>query len=71
MSGGEGGKKEAPETDQEAGQDMEEKDKAFKQKQKREQKKLEEIKAKAGSPGHRWNQEIWPRVSYCSHLRLW
>ena len=38
--------------------EMDEEDQAFKQKQKEEQKKLEELKAKAvgkGPPGHRWN----------------
>ena len=43
--------KEAPETAQEQAKEMDEEDKAFRQKQKEEQKKLEQLKAKAAGKG--------------------
>ena len=48
----------APKQPKKQAKEMDEEDKAFKQKQKEEQKKLEELKAKAvgkGPLGHRWN----------------
>ena len=46
-SGREGGKKKPLKQPKKQAKDMDEEDKAFKQKQKEEQKKLEELKAKA------------------------
>ncbi|XP_036353441.2 translation machinery-associated protein 7 [Ochotona princeps] len=48
MSGREGGKKKPLKQPKMQAKEMDEEDKAFKQKQKEEQKKLEELKAKAG-----------------------
>ncbi|MBW03916.1 Translation machinery-associated protein 7, partial [Eschrichtius robustus] len=47
MSGREGGKKKPLKQTKKQAKDMDEEDKAFKQKQKEEQKKLEELKEKA------------------------
>ncbi|XP_070939475.1 translation machinery-associated protein 7-like [Macaca nemestrina] len=47
MSGHEGGKKKSLKQPKNQAKEMDEEDKAFKQKQKEEQKKLEELKAKA------------------------
>ncbi|XP_033715780.1 translation machinery-associated protein 7-like [Globicephala melas] len=54
MSGREGGKKKHLKQPKKQAKDMDEEDKAFKQKQKEEHKKLE-LKAKAVGKGHRWN----------------
>ena len=56
MSGCEGGRKKPLKQPKKQGKEMDEEDKAFKQKQK-ELKKLEELKMKVVErpPGHRWN----------------
>ncbi|KAL6082907.1 hypothetical protein STEG23_002601 [Scotinomys teguina] len=51
MSGREGGKKKPLKQPKKQAKEMDEEDKAFKQKQKEEQKKLEELKAKAAGKG--------------------
>ncbi|XP_040598840.1 translation machinery-associated protein 7-like [Mesocricetus auratus] len=51
MSGCEGGKKKPLKQPKKQAKEMGEEDKAFKQKQKEEQKKLEELKAKAVGKG--------------------
>ncbi|EPQ18587.1 Testis-expressed protein 19.2 [Myotis brandtii] len=51
MSGREGGKKKALKQPKKQAKEMDEEDKAFKQRQKEEQKKLEELKAKAAGKG--------------------
>ncbi|XP_036134333.1 translation machinery-associated protein 7 [Molossus molossus] len=51
MSGREGGKKQPLKQPEKQAKEMDEEDKAFKQKQKEEQKKLEELKAKAAGKG--------------------
>ncbi|KAM9075726.1 translation machinery-associated protein 7 isoform 1-T1 [Megaptera novaeangliae] len=51
MSGREGGKKKPLKQPKKQAKEMDEDDKAFKQKQKEEQKKLEELKAKAAGKG--------------------
>ncbi|KAK2108935.1 Translation machinery-associated protein 7 [Saguinus oedipus] len=51
MSGWEGGKKKPLKQPKKQAKEMDEEDKAFKQKQKEEQKKLEEPKAKAAGKG--------------------
>nr|XP_037866315.1 translation machinery-associated protein 7-like [Chlorocebus sabaeus] len=51
MSGCEGGKKKPLKQPKKQAKEMDEEDKAFKQKQKEEQKKLEELKAKAMGKG--------------------
>ncbi|XP_051058767.1 translation machinery-associated protein 7-like [Phodopus roborovskii] len=56
MSGREGGKKKPLKQPKKQAKEMDEEDKAFKQKQKEEQKKLEELKAKATGKGP------WPQV---------
>ncbi|CAO2610120.1 Translation machinery-associated protein 7 [Lemmus lemmus] len=56
MSGREGGKKKPLKQPKKQAKEMDEEDKAFKQKQKEEQKKLEELKAKAAGKGP------WPQV---------
>ncbi|XP_049988575.1 translation machinery-associated protein 7-like [Alexandromys fortis] len=50
-SGREGGKKKPLKQPKKQAKEMDEEDKAFKQKQKEEQKKLEELKAKAAGKG--------------------
>ena len=58
MLGCEGGKKKALKHPKKQVEEIEEEDKALKQKQKGEQKKFEELRRKAAgkvSPGHRWN----------------
>ncbi|KAM4654383.1 translation machinery-associated protein 7 [Porphyrio hochstetteri] len=51
MSGREGGKKKPLKQPKKQSKDLDETDLAFKQKQKEEQKKLEEMKAKAAGKG--------------------
>ncbi|CAI5767720.1 Hypothetical predicted protein [Podarcis lilfordi] len=51
MSGRDGGKKKPLKQPKKQAKEMDEEDKAFKQKQKEEQKKLEELKAKAAGKG--------------------
>ncbi|XP_075400934.1 translation machinery-associated protein 7-like [Tenrec ecaudatus] len=51
MSGHEGGKKKPLKQPKRQNKEMDEEEKAFKQKQKEEQKKLEEIKAKPVGKG--------------------
>ena len=51
MSGREGGKKKPLKHPKKQAKETDEEDKAFKQKQKEEQKKLEELKAKATRKG--------------------
>nr|XP_054102400.1 uncharacterized protein LOC108588558 [Callithrix jacchus] len=51
VTGREGGKKKPLKQPEKQGKEMDEEDKAFKQKQKEEQKKLEELKAKAVGKG--------------------
>ncbi|OBS76157.1 hypothetical protein A6R68_17393 [Neotoma lepida] len=51
MSGREGGKKKPLKQPKKQAKEMDEEDKAFKQKQKEEQKKLEELKATAAGKG--------------------
>ncbi|KAG8521536.1 Translation machinery-associated protein 7 [Galemys pyrenaicus] len=51
MCGREGGKKKPLKQPKKQAKEMDEEDKAFKQKQKEEQKKLEELKAKAAGKG--------------------
>ncbi|KAK1332722.1 hypothetical protein QTO34_007405 [Cnephaeus nilssonii] len=51
MSGREGGKKKPLKQPKKQAKEMDEEDKAFKQRQKEEQKKLEELKAKAAGKG--------------------
>ncbi|KAH0502246.1 Translation machinery-associated protein 7 [Microtus ochrogaster] len=51
MSGREGGKKKPLKQPKKQAKEMDEEDKAFKQKQREEQKKLEELKAKAAGKG--------------------
>ncbi|MEJ1286798.1 hypothetical protein NN561_017809 [Cricetulus griseus] len=51
MSGHEGGKKKPLKQPKKQAKEIDEEDKAFKQKQKEEQKKLEELKAKAAGKG--------------------
>ncbi|CAJ0924929.1 unnamed protein product [Ranitomeya imitator] len=51
MSGREGGKKKPLKQPKKSGKDLDEEDVAFKQKQKEEQKKLEEMKGKASQKG--------------------
>ncbi|MEE6502461.1 hypothetical protein FKM82_004523 [Ascaphus truei] len=51
MSGREGGKKKPLKQSKKQSKDLDEEDVAFKQKQKEEQKKLEEMKGKAGQKG--------------------
>ena len=60
MSGREGGKKKPLKQPKKQAKEMDEEDKALEQKQKAEQKKLEELKAKGKGPrerplGHLWN----------------
>lgn len=51
MSGRDGGKKKPLKQPKKASKDLDEEDVAFKQKQKEEQKKLEELKSKACQKG--------------------
>ncbi|KAM9133399.1 translation machinery-associated protein 7 isoform 2-T2 [Pangshura tecta] len=51
MSGRDGGKKKPLKQPKKQAKDMDEEDLAFKQKQKEEQKKLEELKTKASGKG--------------------
>ncbi|KAM9327051.1 translation machinery-associated protein 7 [Gastrophryne carolinensis] len=51
MSGREGGKKKPLKAPKKGAKDLDEDDMAFKQKQKEEQKKLEELKSKASQKG--------------------
>uniref|UniRef100_A0A8D2IN31 Coiled-coil domain-containing protein 72 n=1 Tax=Urocitellus parryii TaxID=9999 RepID=A0A8D2IN31_UROPR len=51
MSGWEGGKKKSLKQPKKQAKELDEEEKAFKQKQKEEQKKLEELKAKAAGKG--------------------
>ncbi|XP_051005414.1 translation machinery-associated protein 7-like [Acomys russatus] len=51
MSGREGGKEKPLKHPKKQTKELDEEDKAFKQKQKEEQKKLEEMKAKASGKG--------------------
>ena len=51
MSGREGGKKKPLKQPKKQSKDLDEEDRAFKQKQKEEQKKLDELKAKAAGKG--------------------
>nr|XP_037855334.1 translation machinery-associated protein 7-like [Chlorocebus sabaeus] len=51
MSGREGGKKKSLKQPKKQAKEMDEEGKAFEQKQKEEQKKLEELKAKAAGKG--------------------
>ncbi|KAG3286842.1 TMA7-like [Ictidomys tridecemlineatus] len=51
MSGWEGGKKKPLKQPEKQAKELDEEEKAFKQKQKEEQKKLEELKAKATGKG--------------------
>ncbi|KAL4835249.1 hypothetical protein H8958_018029 [Nasalis larvatus] len=56
MSGHKRGKKSSLKQPKKQAKEMDEEDKAFKQKQKEEQKKLEELKAKAGG------RSPWPQL---------
>ncbi|KAG8127871.1 hypothetical protein E2320_014748 [Naja naja] len=51
MSGREGGKKKPLKQPKKQSKELDEEDKAFRQKQKEEQKKLDEMKAKAAGKG--------------------